>query len=277
MLTRDSVPTGTSVLKRVATLVALVLGFALSAGLTGWLLGQVAQSVSGNRNAPWIIGRAAGVSAYLLLVLLVLTGLVLSHPGRAKLRRPNAATRIRLHVSLAVFTVALTVLHVVVLATDSYAHVGWRGTFVPMGSAYRPVPVTLGVIGLYAGLLAGLTAALSGHRVIARVWWPIHRVAIVALVLVWGHGVLAGIDTPALLGLYLVTGAAAVGLAGWRYTARTPADLVEELAASPRVALRHGLQAAAPTSKDRKATADARIIDAASGQQTGSDRSGLWR
>jgi Ferric reductase like transmembrane component len=228
-------------LRRVVRLVAVMATAGLSAALSGWLVGTTAVAVSGNRNAPWIIGRAAGLSAYLLMVLLVATGLVLSHPGRARLRRPRPATRIRLHVSLAVFTLALTVLHVVVLATDSYAGVGWRGTLVPMGSTYRPVPVTLGVIALYAGLLAGLTAELSGRRVAARVWWPVHKVAAVALLLAWGHGVLAGIDTPLLLWLYLSTGAAVLVLAAWRYIARTPRDLVDELAAAPGSQVRHGV------------------------------------
>lgn len=220
--------------RRVALAVALAFGFAASAGLTGYLVGHAAGSVSGDRNAPWIIGRAGGIAAYLFLVLLVATGLVLSHPARARLRRPSSATRIRLHVSLAVFTLSLTVLHVVVLATDSYAGVGWRGAFMPMGASYRPVPVTLGVIALYAGLLAGLTAALSGRRLLARVWWPVHKVAATALVLVWAHGVFAGIDSPRLMVLYLGTGAALVALAAWRYTARTPADLVDELVGGAR-------------------------------------------
>ena len=234
-------------LRRTVRVVAVMAACGVSAALSGWLVGTTAVAVSGNRNAPWIIGRAAGLSAYLLMVLLVATGLVLSHPGRARLRRPRPATRIRLHVSLAVFTLALTVLHVVVLATDSYAGVGWRGTLVPMGSTYRPVPVTLGVIALYAGLLAGLTAELSGRRIAARVWWPVHKVAAIALLLAWGHGVLAGIDSPQLLWLYLSTGTAVLVLAGWRYTARTPRDLVDELAASPGSQVRHGVHAV-PTS-----------------------------
>jgi len=233
--------------RRALRVTALAVLTGLSAATTGWLVGRVAAAVSGDRNAPWIIGRAAGLSAYLLMVLLVASGLVLSHPGRARLRRPGSATRIRVHVGLAVFTLALTVLHVVVLATDSYARVGWRGTFVPMGSTYRPVPVTLGVIALYAGLLAGLTAGLSGHRLVARVWWPVHKVAVVALVLTWGHGVLAGIDTPALLSLYLGSGAAVLALAVWRYVARSPRDLVAERAEDPAAAVRHGMRAV-PTS-----------------------------
>jgi hypothetical protein len=197
--------------------------------------------VSGDRNAPWILGRAAGLSSYVLLVLLVAMGLVLSHPGRVRIRRPSAATRIRVHVSLAAFTLMLIVLHVVVLATDSYAGVGWRGSFVPLASSYRPVPVTLGVLGLYAGLLAGVTATLSGRRFVARVWWPIHKVAAVSFLLVWAHGLYAGIDSQPLLWLYLSTGFALICLAVWRYVARTPADLVEDLATAPENAVRHSL------------------------------------
>jgi hypothetical protein len=112
-----------------------------------------------------------------------------------------------------------------------------------MGASYRPVPVTLGVLGLYAGLLSGLTAALAGRRIIARVWWPMHKVASSSLGLIWLHGLFAGVDTPLLLWLYLLTGGGILALAVWRYTARTPADLVEELASSPQTALRHGMHA----------------------------------
>jgi len=117
-----------------------------------------------------------------------------------------------------------------VLATDKYAGVGWWGTFVPMGSTYRPLPVTLGVIALWAGLAAGLTAALAG-RISRRAWWPIHKVAILSLVLVWLHGIFAGIDTPVLLAMYIVTGGLVVFVAVSRYTTSTTRSEVAELAA----------------------------------------------
>lgn len=207
---------------------ALVLAVALSTAATAALIGAAAQSVAGNRMAPWIVGRAAGVTAYLLLVVLVLTGLVLSHPWRSRFARPSAATRIRLHISLAVFTLVFTVLHIVVLATDKYAGVGWHGVLVPMGAQYRPVATTLGVIGLWSGLLAGLTAAFAG-RLPLRLWWPIHKVASVALVLIWLHGVIGGGDTVALLSLYLITAAIVLVVAATRYSARTSGDQLREL------------------------------------------------
>ena len=190
------------------------------------LVGVAVSSVAGNQKAPWLLGRAAGITSYLLIVGLVSFGLLLSHPAAGRLQRPSRAVRLRIHVSLAVFTLVFTTLHIVVLATDAYAGVGWRGAVIPGAATYRPLAVTFGVIGLYAGLLAGLTAAAAG-RLPGRVWWPIHKVAIVTLVLVWGHAVLSGSDTPALLVMYLASGAFVLVLAVTRYIAPTGRDLLD--------------------------------------------------
>ena len=215
-------------LRRAARRSVFVAAVMASAGVCGVLLGHAASRVSGQRMAPWIIGRAAGVCSYLLLVCLVLMGLLLSHPWRTRVSHPNQASRIRLHVALAAFTLAFIVLHVLVLATDRYAGVGWWGALVPMRASYRPVATTLGLIAAWSGLLAGVTALLAG-RLPRWAWWPLHKVAIISLVLVWLHGVLGGGDTPALLAVYFATAAIVVAVAVSRYAARTPADLVTEL------------------------------------------------
>ncbi|MEO8889320.1 MAG: hypothetical protein ABI429_08565 [Jatrophihabitantaceae bacterium] len=202
---------------------AVACAFAASLGASGVLIGLAWNRVAGSRLAPWIIGRAAGLASYLLLVALVVLGLVLSHPARAR-RGGSTPGRIRAHIALALFTLAFTALHVVVLATDRFAGVGWWGTLVPMGSSYRPAAVTLGLVGMWSGLLVGLTAAAAG-RLPRRVWWPVHKVAAVSLVLIWLHGVLAGGDTPALLGLYLGTGALTVAVAISRYTSRRAVEV----------------------------------------------------
>jgi hypothetical protein len=230
---RAATPVPRSKSRRTVSALLLAILVAASAGVSAWLVGRAVFGVSGNRQAPWILGRAAGVTTYLLLVALVAIGLVLSHPWRTRVAWPSAATRIRIHVSLAVFTLAFLILHVVVLATDSYAGLGWRGALVPMGASYRPISVTLGLVAAYAGLLAGLTAALAGRMAI-RIWWPIHKVSALTLVAVWVHGLWAGSDTKLLLPLYVGTGGAVVLLALSRYAARTPADRVEELTDRPR-------------------------------------------
>jgi hypothetical protein len=238
-LSTNTQPSNRRRVGRAAEAIALVIAVALSAFATTWLIGEAASKWWGDRNAPWIVGRAAGITSYLLLIALVATGLLLAHPHRTRWRLPSPAMRIRLHVAMATFTFVFVVLHVVVLATDSYAGVGFTGALVPMGAEYRPVAVTLGVIGLYSGLIAGITALLA-RGIASRIWWPLHKIAVVSLVLVWMHSVLAGSDTPALLALYLVTGGLVVALAVSRYVARTPADLAGELAEAnpvPRIEL----------------------------------------
>ncbi len=216
-------------LSRGVRALVLLIAVVASTGLTAALIGSAAKRVAGDRMAPWILGRAAGICSYLLLLVLVLTGMLLSHPWRTRVRRPNTATRIRLHVALAAFTLVFTALHVLVLATDSYAGVGWWGALLPMHASYRPVATTLGLIGAWSGLIAGITAGLAA-RVPRWLWWGLHKVAAVSLVLVWLHAVLGGGDTPALLGLYLASGALVVAVAVSRYAARTPADLVADFA-----------------------------------------------
>jgi hypothetical protein len=235
-MTSTRTPTGTSARRSTRTaavttlrVVAAVVGVAVSAGFAVAVLTRTFSGLGGNRMAPWIIGRAAGITAYVLLLILVLTGMLLSHPWRSRIARPSNATRIRLHIALALFTAGFTALHVVVLATDRYAGVGWPGALLPMGASYRPVATTLGLIALWLGLLVGITAALAG-RLPLRAWWPIHKLAAIAWVLVWLHGVFGGGDSAALLWLYLTSAGIVLVVGVGRYSARTPQDLRAELA-----------------------------------------------
>jgi DMSO/TMAO reductase YedYZ heme-binding membrane subunit len=212
---------------RVAAVrVGIVIATAASLSATGYVVVGIVERLQREPMAPWILGRASGFTSYALMVVLVLTGLLLSHPAAARLTWPGPTLRIRLHVTLAVFTLAFTVLHIVVLATDSYAGVGWRGSLLPMAAEYRPVPVTLGVVAVWAGLLTGLTASLAG-RWAGRLWWPIHKVAVLLLGLVWAHGFWTGIDTPSARWFYLATGGTVLLVAVSRYLARRPSDLID--------------------------------------------------
>jgi len=212
---------------RLALVSRLLAGVAAAAALAaaGWLaLDALADSPS----VSWLIGRAGGLTAYVLLVALVTMGLLMSHPWSRHLYHPPAATRLALHVSLATFTLAFTALHVVVVATEPSSDLGWRDLLLPFASAHRAVPRTLGVLAVWSGLITGVTARLAG-RFAARVWWPVHKGAIVAFLLTWAHSVIAGSDSLALRWFYLASGLAVLGLAVSRYSAKTPADRIADL------------------------------------------------
>ena len=206
--------------------VGAVLG--VSAGITGALLGYAWMTATGADMGLWVIARASGLVSYLLLTAVTIAGLLMSSPPKSAARLIGAAQRLRIHVLLAMFALVFVVLHVVVLAIDPWAEVGWWGALVPFGSAYRPLPVTLGLLALWSGLISGVTAGLAG-RGLGRMWLPLHRLAAAGWVLAWLHGVLAGSDTPAWMWMYAVTGVSVLILVVRRVMARTPKDQLDEL------------------------------------------------
>ena len=128
----------------------LVIGAVLgvSAGVTGALLGYAWMAATGADMGLWVVARASGLASYLLLTAVTIAGLLMASPPRSAARFIGAAQRLRVHVLLAIFALVFVVLHVVVLAIDPWAEVGWWGALVTFGSEYRPLPVTLGLLAL---------------------------------------------------------------------------------------------------------------------------------
>jgi predicted ferric reductase len=162
----------------------------------------------------WLAARATGIVALVLVALLVVLGILLSHPEQTQWK---FAKRIYpWHESLWVFAIAFLAVHVVSLVIDPYAGVGVGGALVPGLSAYRSTPVALGVLALYALLITALSARFT--RLLPTGWWlKLHRLAGVVLALAWTHGVLAGSDTHSLAPLYWGIGLAVVLAAAHRY------------------------------------------------------------
>jgi len=205
-------------------LLPAALSFTATVGALAWIM----RTVAGNRMAPWILGRASGILAYSLLVVLTGSGLLLSHPWRSRVRVPAPPTRIRVHALLAALAGGALLAHIIVLATDRYAGVGWLGSVLPGSASYRPFAVALGIIAGWMGILTAGTAALAA-RLPLRAWWPIHKVAAGIVGLTWLHALLAGSDAAALRWLYLISGAGLLLVGFSRYTTRTPADELAEL------------------------------------------------
>ncbi|MBN9605728.1 MAG: ferric reductase-like transmembrane domain-containing protein [Actinomycetales bacterium] len=233
---RDEETTGGEYRGAVGMLARAVV-FVLASVVTGALVGWGATLIGGTDMPKWVLARASGVASFVLLTAVTVLGLLLSHPHRARWRWPALVTRLRLHVALAVAALVLTVGHLVVLALDDYADVGWPGALLPFVADYRPVATGIGVLAFWAMLLASSTAGLAGRALGRRLWWPIHKAAIVAYLLAWGHAVLGGTDVRALLGLYLVAGGLVVGVAIWRYASIAPGDARRAFARTARPGL----------------------------------------
>ena len=187
----------------VATLVIIGAVAALVAlGVTDHILPATDPRMLAVR--PWVAARALGIAGYLLLGLQVVAGLVLSHPRNTSEWRKTKQV-FPWHEMLTVFTWAFLALHIVLLAIDEYAGVGVAGALVPGLSVYRPIPVAIGSLALYAMIFTAATAKWT--RLLPTGWWlKVHRFAIVTFLMAWGHAVLAGTDGAALTPMYLATG-----------------------------------------------------------------------
>lgn len=163
----------------------------------------------------WLAARAAGITAYLLLTLLVSLGLILSHPTNQSTWKLSKRL-FPWHENLFVFVVAFLAAHVVSIILDPYAGVGIAGSLVPGLSSYRNAPVALGTLGLYSALISGVTGRWSS-LLPKGMWLKLHRFSLGAWIASWLHGLLAGTDSGSLVPMYVSSGLIVLLAGAYRY------------------------------------------------------------
>jgi sulfoxide reductase heme-binding subunit YedZ len=140
----------------------------------------------------WLISRASGVLALVLISVSVVIGLAMA----AKvIRRPGLKrSAVRLHEQIALIALAAIALHGLALLGDGWLRPGLQGIAIPFALRYRPALTGAGIIAGYLALLVGPSFYLR-RRIGARRWRKLHR----ATVLAWGmsavHALGAGSDS----------------------------------------------------------------------------------
>lgn len=162
----------------------------------------------------WLLARASGVAAYVVLTTTVLAGLTLRARPFGRLR---PATVAELHKSMALTALGALALHGASLVLDSTVKVTPAALLVPGLVAYRPAAVAAGVVG--AWLLAVVTASFwLRRRIGARAWRRLHWLTYALFALATIHGATAGTDTgqPWSRDLYLGAVGAVATATAWR-------------------------------------------------------------
>ncbi len=139
----------------------------------------------------WLVSRASGIVALVLISLSVLMGLAMASKV---LRRPGLKRGIaRLHEQVALVAIVAIVLHGVSLLGDHWLKPGWRDIAVPFAISYRPSFTGLGIIAGYLAALLGPSFYLR-KRIGARRWRKLHRATVAVWVLGAIHTLGAGSD-----------------------------------------------------------------------------------
>lgn len=162
----------------------------------------------------WLLARASGFTAYILLTLSVLAGLaVKSRPFRNI--RPAAQTDT--HRAFALAGLGMLVLHGLALVLDQTVRLPLYALVVPFTSGYRPAAVAFGV--LAAELMALVYWSFSLRRRIgARAWRRLHWLTYAVFLGATVHGLAAGTDTGRgwADAIYLAAAGSVAGATAWR-------------------------------------------------------------
>ena len=184
----------------------------------------------------WLLARASGMTAYLLLTASVLAGLVLkARPFRSL--KPAQVTDV--HRFLALLGLGALALHGATLLLDKAVHIPVVALLVPGLSPYRPLAVGIGV--LAAELMLVVYASFSQRkRIGTRTWRRLHYASYLVFAAATAHGLLAGTDTqrPWALAVYLLSVAAVAGSVAFRALAPKAAAAVRPARPAAPVAAR---------------------------------------
>lgn len=145
-----------------------------------------------SHNFPWYVARAAGISAYLLLFLVVTIGTGLTTNYTYRFINPIKAWIIHKYLSIALGITLLT--HVISLLFDSYINLKLLDLLIPFYSRYNSNYIGLGIFSFYL-LLIIVFSSLFFRLKNPRIWRIIHYFTYPIFILSCLHGILIGSDT----------------------------------------------------------------------------------
>lgn len=163
----------------------------------------------------WLVSRAAGLVALVLLTATVVAGTLATAPTRSA-RWPRWA-RQALHRDLALLSVGTLVVHVLAVVLDGYVDIGWVSAVLPLSSDYQRLGVALGTLALDLVLVVVGTSLLR-VRLGLRSWRAVHWLVYAAWPLAVLHYLVTGTDAATWYGVLLAV--ASIGAVGAAVTAR---------------------------------------------------------
>jgi methionine sulfoxide reductase heme-binding subunit len=163
----------------------------------------------------WLLARATGLTAYVLLTASVLAGLVVKSKPFGKAVKP--ATAVDLHKLLALLGLTALTFHGATLVLDETVEIGLGALLVPGLAPYRPLWTGLGVLAGELMLILYVSFALR-RRIGQKNWRRLHWATYATFAAGTAHGLLAGSDSGGAwaLGLYLGAVAAVAFATAWR-------------------------------------------------------------
>jgi methionine sulfoxide reductase heme-binding subunit len=169
----------------------------------------------------WILARASGLTAYVLLTFSVLAGLTVKSKPFKTLRLPAVTD---LHRFLALLGLGAVAIHGITLVLDTTVKITPAALLLPGLVPYRPAWTALGVLAGELMALIYVSFALR-KRIGMKNWRRLHYATYAIFALATVHGLAAGTDStrPWAIWLYLAAIGAVCAATAWRVLTAAPA------------------------------------------------------
>lgn len=186
-------------------------GLALAVVLLGWWFQDWTSSFF------WWLSRSAGITAYGLLWLNLVSGLLLS--GRWLRERLAPVLVAQVHQTLSTIALGFSIFHALVLLGDRHLGLSWKDILLPFAADFAPQWLVAGQLSL--GLLGALIVSPQLRRRMGNTaWHAIHFTAYGAYWLALAHALAIGTSVFQLLVFYGLTGTSVLWLTTLRILTR---------------------------------------------------------
>jgi predicted ferric reductase len=144
-----------------------------------------------SRHLAWYVSRGTGIVAWGLIVASMVWGFL--YATRLLGRRARPWWMLGVHRFLGALAIVFVLVHVLAIVADSYTSFGVVDVLVPFASAWKPIPVALGIVGMYILVTVEVTSLLQRHLP-RTVWRQIHLASYGLFAFASLHALSAGTD-----------------------------------------------------------------------------------
>ena len=173
-----------------------------------------------NEHLAWYVSRGTGIVAWGLIVASMVWGFLYATRVLGKRARPW--WMLGVHRFLGALAVVFVIVHVLAIVADNYTSFGLVDVLVPFASEWKPIPVALGIVGMYILVTVEITSLLQRHMP-RPLWRQIHLASYGLFAFATLHALSAGTDVQSVLigGLAIGVGAtvALFALLSWVWRA----------------------------------------------------------
>jgi len=150
-----------------------------------------------NEHLAWYVSRGTGIVAWGLIIASMVWGFL--YASRVLARRARPWWMLGVHRFLGALAVVFVIVHVLAIVADNYTSFGLVDVLVPFASSWKPIPVALGIVGMYILVTVEVTSLLQRHLP-RTVWRQIHLASYGLFGFATLHALSAGTDTAAVVG-----------------------------------------------------------------------------